>query len=265
MNMPKLSVVTVCFDNPDELRLTLNSIGNNENIEVIVVDGSESEDVSKLIVVEFLTLEIILISESDDGIYDAMNKGLDRAVGEYVIFMNSGDYFKEGVVSLFLKANVDSNSVYYGNTDFYENKKFQFHFESLLTSPTSFMKHNSFSHQAIFYPTKGIKKLDGYKLIYEISADFDLTFRLFNSGVKFTKLESVIACCELGGVSCQNGVQSYIDRMFVFKNENYLVFFISLLIYFPIFYFKNKAVSVFQGSKILRIYRKFKGGVLRNG
>src|SRR4051812_15217048 len=91
---PKLSVITIVYNNVRDMERTMLSVINQTylHIEYIVVDGLSTDG----------TLDVInkyegkiskLISEKDEGIYDAMNKGLAAATGDYVIFMNSGDEF----------------------------------------------------------------------------------------------------------------------------------------------------------------------------
>ena len=87
-----LTVVTVCFDNPAELRRTLESIhaGFVAPEEVIVIDGSSSEDV-RAVVSEIIDLNIRLVQEPDLGVYDGMNKGHRLVSTELVHYLNSGD------------------------------------------------------------------------------------------------------------------------------------------------------------------------------
>ena len=89
-----LSIITINYNNASGLKQTVNSVVNqsNKNFEYIIIDGN-STDRSKPIIdsLEFENLK--WISEEDSGIYNAMNKGIKRATGDYLLFLNSGDHF----------------------------------------------------------------------------------------------------------------------------------------------------------------------------
>ncbi len=120
---PTLSVITIVYNNVRDIERTILSVINQTypNIEYVIVDGLSTDG----------TLEIInryknkiakLINEKDDGIYDAMNKGLAVASSDYVLFMNSGDefYAKDTVSTVF--AAEPYADIYYGETEMINNK-----------------------------------------------------------------------------------------------------------------------------------------------
>ena len=90
----KLSVITINFNNRDGLRKTIESVVNQtfKDFEYIIIDGG-STDGSVDVIKEYADRIDYWVSEPDKGIYNAMNKGIDVAKGEYCIFMNSGDCF----------------------------------------------------------------------------------------------------------------------------------------------------------------------------
>lgn len=94
MNTPKISIITVCFQAENVIKRTLLSVIEQTypNIEYIIIDGA-SKDHTMDIVKAFSRRGAIVVSEPDKGIYDAMNKGLALATGDYVWFMNAGDLF----------------------------------------------------------------------------------------------------------------------------------------------------------------------------
>src|SRR6201996_2773707 len=115
---PILSVITIVYNNVSDIERTMLSVLNQTyaGIEYIVVDGLSNDG----------TLEIIrryedriakLISERDEGIYDAINKGLAAATGDYVIFMNSGDEFYDADTVTAVFAAGDDADIYYGETE----------------------------------------------------------------------------------------------------------------------------------------------------
>ena len=109
----KLSVITICYNIKDEIRRTCESIANqtNHDFEWIVVDGG-STDGTVEILNEYKKHIDVFISEPDKGIYNAMNKGIMQAHGEFLNFMNGGDTFADSnVVADFLNYDTDDVDV----------------------------------------------------------------------------------------------------------------------------------------------------------
>ncbi len=197
-----------------------------------------------------------MLSEPDRGIYDAMNKGISLVRGRHVIFMNAGDCFEEGFdVDL---PSLQADTVYYGDSRF-ESVDGGFSKRYAIDSVDSFLNHNTFSHQAIFYPSALLRSVGGYDLSFAVSADFDLTLRCFLRA-PFRSLHRIVCVCELGGFSHVNGWRSYQDRMRSFRvnGENRLC--ASLFLYAPVFFAKHQIVKKLDGSRILAWYRSARNG-----
>src|SRR5690606_30753578 len=114
---PKISIITIVYNNVRDIRYTLASVANQDypNIEYIVVDGL-SNDGTMEVIQEYRSHISTLVSEKDKGIYDAMNKGLKLATGDYVLFLNSGDeLFANDTLSKVFAAGADAD-IYYGET-----------------------------------------------------------------------------------------------------------------------------------------------------
>lgn len=93
-NFPILSIVTVVLNGQDEIEKTMNSVlaQNYPSIEYIVFDGDSNDD-TKDIIQKYVDKLDLFVSERDEGVYDAMNKAIARASGEFILFMNCGDVF----------------------------------------------------------------------------------------------------------------------------------------------------------------------------
>jgi glycosyltransferase involved in cell wall biosynthesis len=91
---PKISIITVCYNAEKQLKKTIDSVINQtyKNIEFIIIDGASSDNSLELLKTYSSSINF-WVSEPDHGIYDAMNKGLSVATGDYVQFLNAGDYF----------------------------------------------------------------------------------------------------------------------------------------------------------------------------
>src|SRR6201996_5685005 len=117
MFQPKLSIITVVFNNVRDIERTMLSVLNQTytNVEYIVIDGASND--GTLDIIRKYRDRVKLVSEKDNGIYDAMNKGLSMATGDYVLFMNSGDeiYAKDTVTKVFKTA--EDADIYYGETE----------------------------------------------------------------------------------------------------------------------------------------------------
>src|SRR5690554_5935160 len=115
---PTLSVITVVYNNVKDIARTLHSVLDQSypHIEYVVVDGG-STDGTLAVLRQYEDRISQLISEPDEGIYDAMNKGLRMATGDYVLFMNSGDqlYASNTVEAVF--ASAPDSDIYYGETE----------------------------------------------------------------------------------------------------------------------------------------------------
>jgi glycosyltransferase involved in cell wall biosynthesis len=257
-NTPLITVVTVVYNGAETLEETILSVINQtyKNIEYIIVDGA-STDTTLNIIKKYEDKIDYWISEHDEGIYDAMNKGLGLANGEWIIFMNSGDYFyTQNVIYDFIECKPETNKNYYGDSVYFTNNII-FKAISNLKSKWRFLYHYTFSHQAIFYSLNIIKETANYKLGLRVSSDFDLTFRLVKKSA-FVKINKIISACNAEGFSSVNALYSYFDRMRSFKDNREPLFLILLIFNFPLFFIKRKIAAIIRNRKIHTIYRMFK-------
>ena len=216
---PKLSVITVVYNNVQDIERTLLSVLNQTypNIEYIIVDGASTDG----------TLDVInkykvvkLISESDKGIYDAMNKGLAIATGDYVLFMNSGDeiYTLDTVAKIF--ATEPDADIYYGETEII-NSKGESMGQRRHKAPDQFTWRGfnlgmSISHQAIY-----IKRslLEPYDSTYQLSADIDWIIRAAKKAKKIVNTHQYVAKYLFGGISKKKHKQSLIERFQIMRKH----------------------------------------------
>jgi glycosyltransferase involved in cell wall biosynthesis len=218
MFQPKLSVITVVYNNAKDIESTMLSVLNQtyHHIEYILVDGLSTD--GTLEIIKKYQDKIILISEKDNGIYDAMNKGLAESTGDYVLFMNSGDkiYAPDTVAKVF--ATEDDADIYYGETEMID-----VHGQSLgqrrHAAPQNFTWRSfkygmNVSHQAIYIRRSLTAPYDSK---YQLSADIDWIIRAAKKAKKIVKVDGYVAKYLVGGTSKQNHRQSLLDRFDIMK------------------------------------------------
>ncbi len=192
-----LSIVTVVFNDVRNIEKTLGSILKikNSNIQFIVIDGLSSDGTIGVIN-NYLSIIDILISEKDNGIYDAMNKGLSLATGDSIIFMNGGDVFVNDFdpVKTILKFDY-KNCILIGQS--YQTFKGDIYLRAsieksniLLTNP---------AHQAIFVPKK-IYSNTTYDTNLKIAADYYWIQNCMNGNCVIL-INEIVSIFSLGGKS----------------------------------------------------------------
>lgn len=206
---PLISIVTVCFNAVQTIEKTILSVLNQKysEIEYIVVDGL-STDGTYEIVQEFAD-KIHIIHEKDNGIYDAMNKGILAARGEYVYFLNSGDILKSAdtisnIISLLGKAEPDiicGNVKYiYGNDNHVLKRYFKHHRFNMFCVAAGW----SVCHQAVFCKTKLLKeKL--FDTSYFIWADQELFAYLIKRKCVVKYVDEIVCDFDAYGFSYGRG------------------------------------------------------------
>ena len=255
--MTALSIITITRNNSAGLIRTLDSsrpLLVRDDVEVVVVDGASTDETMAALGTWCASapgVRCIFISERDNGIYDAMNKGLALSSGRHVIYMNSGDIFPSDFQ--IDPASFDASTVYYGDARF-ESPQGSYLKRYRIGGVFAFLSHNAFCHQAIYYPRELLHSLGGYNLTYQVSADFDLTLRCFLYA-PFQSLAQVCCICELGGFSHQHGWRSYRERMRSQWANTGLWCWLPLVFYAPVFYFKHRIVKLLDGSRLLMWYR----------
>jgi glycosyltransferase involved in cell wall biosynthesis len=198
LNKELVSVITVCFNCKHDIEATLQSIlgQNHISFEYIIVDGG-STDGTMEIIEKYRDKIDVLISEPDKGIFDAMNKGLNRASGTWVNFMNAGDTFYDlGTLS-----KVFENETYPGVGVVFGSKVTNG--EILHPAKLSSLKYGGIMacHQSIFYNCEICGNELYYKTKYQHYGDIELTRRLYLKKIPFQQVDVVISDYKGSGFS----------------------------------------------------------------
>lgn len=193
----RVSIVTVCLNAEREIEKTILSVINQtySDLEYIVIDGG-STDGTKDIIRKYQHLIAYYISEPDNGIYDAMNKGIDLATGEWINFMNAGDCFvNENVITNIAPALQGGHDVVFGNTIMANGRQMKLSKGKLY--PDRFPK---IGHQSSFVKTSLMKE-NHFNTKYIISADFDFLYKMYKGGKDFLYFDMEVAIYNMDGTS----------------------------------------------------------------
>jgi len=222
---PKLSIITIVYNNAADIERTMLSVINQtyHNIEYIVIDGA-STDGTLDIIKKYADRISQFISEKDKGIYDAMNKGLQLATGDYVLFMNSGDEFFAQYTVEKVFAIEPGADIYYGETEMIDSKGHSLgqrrHKAPEKFTWRGFKLGMSISHQAIY-----IKRslIEPYDETYQLSADIDWIIRAAKKAKKIVNTHQYVARYLFGGISKKKHKQSLTERFHIMRKHYGLI------------------------------------------
>lgn len=205
-NQQLISIVTISYNIVAEIEATILSVLQQTytNIEYIIIDGG-STDGTNVIIKKYNAKIDYWISEPDEGIYDAMNKAIDKATGDWIIFMNGGDtFYNENVLFTIFSENLKDYGVIYGDTKLLTDQN------NIYRSRKPFYKRNSkyapmgIVHQSIFVRVHLAKKYK-FDLQYKVSADYNMIRTIYYDSIPFYYAKDVIiSTFAIGGFSAQN-------------------------------------------------------------
>lgn len=218
---PKISIITIVYNNRDSVKRTIESVLNQtyKNIEFVVVDGGSNDGTVEEIQ-RFIDQTTVFVSEKDKGIYDAMNKGITLASGDWILFLNSGDFFDDIAILAKLAALVIENKtaeILYGDIKVLPNigTTYVQKARSIAGIKTEMIA----SHQACFIKRKLHLKYN-YNLEYKFSADYEFFFKSYLAGASIVRVPLVIAVITGGGVSDLNRINVFKERLKIKNNLN---------------------------------------------
>jgi glycosyltransferase involved in cell wall biosynthesis len=197
----KLSIITVNLNNREGLQKTIDSVVSQTftDYEYIIIDGG-STDGSVDIIKQYEDRITYWISEPDNGVYNAMNKGIIQAKGEYCNFLNSGDYYAENILNKVFCDNSNDDIIYGNCVHIINNLRKEIKFPATLTMLNFF--HTSINHQSTFIKKKLFDVYGYYDETLENVSDWKFflqTIILNNCSTKY--LDSVIVYFDGTGIS----------------------------------------------------------------
>ena len=216
--MNKISIITINYNDYIGLEKTIESVINQsyKNIEYIVIDGGSTDESLKIIEKSKNQISYF-VSEPDAGVYNAMNKGIKVATGEYLIFMNSGDYFYNTTTLTQIIPHLDSvTDIVYGDAIFFNNSS-----QKIVSFPKklgfSFFYVDSLCHQATFIHKK-LFLLEKYNENFKIISDWEFNVKnICLNNKSYKHVHQTICFYDTNGISSTEKKLDKTERNLVYQ------------------------------------------------
>ncbi|WP_457618563.1 glycosyltransferase family 2 protein [Lutibacter sp.] len=223
---PLISVITVVFNGEKYLEQTIQSVINQtyDNVEYIIIDGG-STDGTLDIIRKYEGMVDYWVSEGDEGISDAFNKGIELCTGEMIGIINADDWYEVDAFKLIIN-NIGKGDVIYGNQNYWINNS---DFETWYPIHSSLPREMTMNHPTVFIGKNMYKKLGSYSSIYKIAMDYELLLRFFKNGVTFIKIDNVITNMRSDGESDSRWYNGYYEEFIIKRNINGRLFLLEFI------------------------------------
>ncbi len=251
----KLSIITVNLNNANGLRRTLDSVEGQTftDYEHLIIDGG-SIDNSVDVIKEYeqryngITNGLYWVSESDKGIYNAMNKGIIKARGEYCLFLNSGDWLLEKNVVFNMFANSKGEDIVYA--DILTDKNEKWIYPNSLTF--LYFINNCIGHPSTFHKRELFEKIGLYNEDLKVTSDYNFFIAaIVKNSATYKHVSQFFTCFDTGGISLTQVSLKENEKKYVLQNH------------FPeqfddIIYYKEnlKELNFYRSSKIIQLIKK---------
>ena len=209
-----ISIITINYNNKSDLLKTIESVLGQESdkFEYVIIDGG-STDGSVALLEENTDKINYWVSEKDGGIYNAMNKGIAKATGEYLMFLNSGDCFVNDFILSECLAVMTKNplvDIFYGDVEVGNRAELMPYVHKHPAQLTiGFFADDTINHQASFIRSSLFKEFGSYLEQYKLASDYWFFLSCFIRGKVFQYLELTIVLYNFDGVSASNGFREY--------------------------------------------------------
>ena len=252
-----ISIITVCLNSEKTIEKTIKSVINQscKDFEYIIVDGGSIDKTLEIVDRYNLQSDIpfLIISEKDNGIYDAMNKGISIAHGDVIGIINSDDWYDYDAVSI-IKKQIEK----------YGSKDIVFYGKEAVVEGTEVTKINSKSHndlpKAMFpheaaFVSKNIYEEQLYDLGYRLCSDYDFMLKAFHNNKKFIFVDEIIDYFTPNGAS--SSYYASVERLNIRKKYHdinsfeYITFYVWKQFMYKIELMKKRKVNALIGARQL--------------
>lgn len=248
----KLSIVTITYNNFLELKTTLETISGIPNTESVIINGGRCQETASFLKDH---QELVGLSEADEGISDAFNKGIGLTTGDAICFLNSGDKltdrtYYDFAIDQFSK-NPDIDFIY---ADIIFNHRDH---GELLVKPNRSLGKTPFPHPSLIVRKKVFDDVGGFDKNLKIAMDFDFMCKMINKNYKGLYYDKgPVVFMDGNGASSSNGLKGINERLLVLKRYGLLDFHSSF--YLKKLKLKMKIRIILQKISLLESYDKLK-------
>lgn len=224
--MKMLTICTVCYNSGKTIERCIKSVVSQltDEVEYLIIDGKSSDNTIDII--KKYSKDLKYVSEKDNGIYDAMNKGIKMATGKYILFMNSDDYFNDGAIKVILQSIKSNKDCYYGDANYIIENKYGKYIKKYVGCPDGKIEHvvggPQWSHQSFLVKVDRLKQIGYFDEQFKIIADWDSMVALYKLGCSFEHIDYIISDFTIGGTSSKS--ENYQRHLVRKKHKTYKVF-----------------------------------------
>lgn len=238
----KYTIITVTYNAQADIEKTMESVllQDYRDYEYLIIDGKSKDRTLEIVenMKQKYDADIKVYSEMDTGVYNAMNKGIERAKGDYIIFVNAGDFlYEKGTLSsLAEQIERGGEAIYCGNTCMMQDGKPLGVYDFKKNNHTvlrGLLHYKMPCHQSVVAPARLLKKYC-FDEKYKMRADYDWIVKCYRKGTKFCLIDDIVAGYDMGGET------SRIDNQLFMKSESEMI----VRKYYPIYYILSQAFNL---------------------
>ncbi|NQV76935.1 MAG: glycosyltransferase [Lutibacter sp.] len=221
----KISIITVVFNNSHTIRSAIISVLSQtyKDIEYIIIDGA-STDGTLEIINEYSRKISIIVSEKDNGIYDAMNKGIKKATGDIIGILNSDDlYYDDFIIETIVNKFINDKNleVLYGNLIYVDKNDISKVVRKWISCEyhTNFFEYGNVPpHPSLFLKREVYSVVGLFNLEYKLASDYEFMLRVFKKySFKIKYINHFLVKMRLGGITNKNITNIYLGNIEILK------------------------------------------------